>query len=201
MACLNYSSVGIGIVVVLLICTAFTVGVSPLYFIFFVAVCPWCICTGIASAFIYASFSDTMRADMPCFSGTTLAHIIATSCRILDRCSTLCGISSKSLHTLCKKCFPPIHIQKSLLEFSSCGPDTAINGPCPSIEYSRWPNIVDSLGLINLSTMAPLVLPRDLSTMVFNKVSKLSMINSSGGGVPSQFSIFFSPAEQILFLY
>ena len=80
-----------------------------------------------------------------------------------------------------EKLFPPIHKAKSLLKNSSCGPDTAINGPGPSSEYTGCPNIVDALVLINLSTMAPLVFPRSLSTVVANDVSKFSTIKISGG--------------------
>ena len=59
-------------VVVLLIWPACTITmvVSPLSFGFLVDVCPWWICTCIASVLIYASFSANMRADMPCFTGT-----------------------------------------------------------------------------------------------------------------------------------
>ena len=64
------------------------------------SVCPWCICTGIASAFIYASFSASMRADMPCFTGTNLACLVATSCYSLDSCSTLICLNPNAFHTL-----------------------------------------------------------------------------------------------------
>ena len=73
-------------VVVLLICLVCTItmGVSLLSFRFYVSVCSWYICTGIASTFIYASFSASMRAAMPCFLGTNLARLIATSCPIIE---------------------------------------------------------------------------------------------------------------------
>ena len=71
---------------------------------------------------------------------------------------------------------------KITVENSSCGTETAVDGPGPPKEYIGWTNIVDALGLINLYTMDPLVLPLDLSNVVANDVSKLSMINTSGGG-------------------
>ena len=71
---------------------------------------------------------------------------------------------------------------ESTVEKSLCGPDTALDGPGPSNEYTGWPNIFDALGLMNLYTMAPLVLPRALSTAVDNNISRLSMINTSGWG-------------------
>ena len=74
---------------------------------------------------------------------------------------------------------------------SSCGPETAIDGPGPSNEYTGWPNIVDDIGLMNIYTMDPLALPRDLSTVVANDVSKLSMLNASGGGSFPTFSFLF----------
>ena len=167
-----------------------TVGVSLLSFSFSVSVCSWCICTDIASTFISASFSASMRYDMPCFPGTTLACLIATSCHRLDSCSTMSCLNRKTLHTYCiligiqkpsEECFPPIHILKAQLKNSSCRPDTAIDGPGPFREYTGCPNIVDDLYFMNFSTMDPLVLPRALSNMVVNYVSKLSIINASGG--------------------
>ena len=80
-----------------------------------------------------------------------------------------------------RKFFPPIHKAKALLKNSSCGPDTEIDGPGSSSKYTGCPNIFDALSLMKLSTMDPLVFPRDLSTVVANDVSKLSMINASGG--------------------
>ena len=65
----------------------------------------------------------------------------------------------------------------------------ALDGPGPSNEYTGWPNIFDALGLMNLYTMAPLVLPRSLSTVVDHDVSKLSMINASGGGFLTSFIV------------
>ena len=70
---------------------------------------------------------------------------------------------------------------KITVENSSCGPDTEINGSGPSIKYYGWPKIVDAIGLMNLSTMDSLELPRALSTVVVNDISKLSTINASGG--------------------
>ena len=131
------------------------------------SVCPWFICNGIASEFISASFSASMRAAMPCFPGTNFPRLIAISCRRLDSYSILCCLSPKSLHTSCiliglqqqsETCFPPIHIPNVLVKNSSCGPETAIYGPGPSSEYTGYPNIVDALGLMNLSTMEPIVL-------------------------------------------
>ena len=172
------------------VCTI-TVGVSLLCFRCCVYVCPRCICNGIASAFVSASFSASMRAAVPYFPGTTFPRLIVTSCIIIDICSTIFCLSHKSLHTSCiligmkqpsKKCFLPIHMQKLVLKNSSCGPETAIDGPGTSNEYIGWPNIVDAIGLMNLSTMYPLVLSRALSTMVTNDIYKLSTINTSGGG-------------------
>ena len=71
---------------------------------------------------------------------------------------------------------------KNTVEHSSCGPETEIDGPGPSSEYIGCPNIFDVLGLMNLSTTDPLLFPRDLSTLVANDVSKLSMIKVFGGG-------------------
>ena len=143
---------------------------------------------------------------MPCFPGTTLAHIIANSFRRIDSCSTLSYLNPKALHTSfiliglyhkTEKCYPPIHKEKSLLKHFSCGPYIEMDSPGPSNEYNGWPNIVHALGLMNLSTMALLVLPQALYTVVADNVSKLSMINTSVG-VPSQYSIGCSLGVQIL---
>ena len=83
--------------------------------------------------------------------------------------------------------YPEITVEKC-----SCGPDTAIDAPGPSINYTGCSNFFDALGLMNLSTIAPLVLPRALSTVVANNVSKLYMINASGGGFLPNF-IFVVP--------
>ena len=118
-----------------LICPAFTInlGVSYLSVIYFVTVFTWHICTGIASDFVSAYFSASMRADMPCFPGTTLSRIIAISCRRLASCSTLCRLNPNALYTTCiiidlqqpsQECFPTIHTPKAMLKNSSCGPDT-----------------------------------------------------------------------------
>ena len=110
---------------------------------------------------------------------------------MVDSHFTLSCLNTKSLHTSCiliglyhptEKCFPPIHKARALLKKASCGPDTAIDVSGPSIEYTGRSKIVDALGLMNLSTMDPLVLPQALSTVMANNVSKLSMINTSGGG-------------------
>ena len=84
-----------------LICPIHTIniGVSFLSFCCCDSVCPWCIFTGIASDFICDSFSDRIRAAMPCFPGTTLARLIAISCIRLDSCSILFCLSPKDLHT------------------------------------------------------------------------------------------------------
>ena len=79
-----------------------------------------------------------------------------------------------------------------MLKNSSCGPETVINGSYPCSEYSGWENIVDAIGLLNLSTMDPLVLPRSLSTVVANDVSKLSMISTSGGSYLPKFYLLCS---------
>ena len=125
---------------------------------------------------------------MPCFPGNTLACRISTSFRMLESYSTLCCLSTRALHTLCiligllhpSEFFPPIHIPKTLLKNSSCGTEAAIDSPDPSHEYYGWPNIVDALGFMNLSTMDPLALPRSLSTVVSRNVYNLFMINVSG---------------------
>ena len=112
---------------VLLICTVctITVGVSLLYSGCCDYVCPWFICTGVSSAFIYASFCSSMRSTMPCFPGTTLSSLIATSYFRLDSCFDLCYLSPKALHNSCiligihqpyETCFPPIHILNALLK-------------------------------------------------------------------------------------
>ena len=158
---------GIVSFVVLLICHTCTITavISFLSFGFFFAVCLWCICTVIASTFIYTSFSASMRAYMLFFPVTTISRIIAAYFHRLYRCSTISCLNSKSLHTSCiliglqypsGKWFPSIHIPNALLKNSSCGPDTAIDGPVPSRKYCGWPNILDDLVLMNLSTMTPL---------------------------------------------
>ena len=142
-ACLHSYSVGRGSVVVLLIWSLciITVDVSILSFRCCVSIFPWCIYTGITSTFISASFSASMRDDMSCFPGTTLACLIATSFRRPDICSTLIRLNPKALHIFCiliglhhpsEKYFPPIHKAKELLKNSSCGPETAIGGHVPS---------------------------------------------------------------------
>ena len=100
-ACPHSSSVGIVSIVVLFICTACTtnVGDSLLSFSCCFYVCPWWICTGIASAFVSASFSASMRAIMPCFPGLTTAHLIAALCLIIDRCFNLCFLIPIALYT------------------------------------------------------------------------------------------------------
>ena len=126
---------------------------------------------------------------MPCFPGTTLARIIATSCHRLEICSTIFCLSPRFLHTLCiliglqhpSDSPPPIHIPRALLKNYSCGTETKIDSPGPSSEYYGWPNIFYSLGLIILYTMDPLALPRALYTVAANYISKLSMINAFGG--------------------
>ena len=75
-------------------------GVSYLYLRCFVSVCPWFICNGIASAFIYDSFSTIISTTLPCFSGTNIACHINTLFDRLDSCSTLFYISYKLLHNL-----------------------------------------------------------------------------------------------------
>ena len=87
---------------------------------------------------------------------------------------------------------------KALLKNTSCGPETAIDGPVPHNEYTRCPNIFDALGLMNLSTMDPLFFPRALFTVVANNVYKLSMINTYGEGVTSQISLCCALGEQFL---
>ena len=135
---------------------------------------------------------------MSCFPGTTLARLVATYCRSINSCSTLFYLSTKALHTSCimiglhqpsETFFTPIHIPNTLLKKSSCGPETAIYGPITSSEYTGCTQIVHALGLMDLSTMAPLVLSRALSTVVSNDVSKLSTINTSDGVSFSVFSL------------
>ena len=129
-----------------------------------------------------------MMDAIPCFPGTNLACLITTLFCILDIRSTLFFLSLNSLHTSCiliglkhpyEKCaypYPEITVEKS-----SCGPEISINVPCPFSQYTGWTNIFYALFFIDLSTMAPPVLPRDLSTVVVNDVFKLSMRNLSGG--------------------
>ena len=184
------------------ICPACTINVdvSFLSFSCFFSLYIWCICTGIAYSFIYDSFIAIMRDVMPCFPGTTIARIIATLCLIIDICSILFCLSPKALYTSCilvglqqptETFFPPIHIPNALLKNSSCVPETGIDGPGPSSEYIGCPNIFDVLGLMNLSTTDPLFFPRDLSTLVANDVSKLSMIKVFGGGSFPTFYFLF----------
>ena len=80
---------------------------------------------------------------------------------------------------------------KSLLKNYSRGTEIAIDGTGPPREYNRWPKIVDDIGLMNLSKISPPVLPLALSTVVANDVSKLSMINVSGGIYFQDFSLLF----------
>ena len=145
---LQSSSVGRCSVVVLLICPACTVAmfISHLSFICFVAVCFWCIYTGIAYTFISASFSDIMRADISCFPGTILARLIATSFLRLDKYYTIFFLSPRALHILCiligmqhpsEKCFLPTHIPKAPLKNSSCRSETEIDGP-GTIQWICW---------------------------------------------------------------
>ena len=140
-----------------------------------------------------------MRSDIPYFPGTTLAHLVAAYCRRLESCSTLSCLSHKPPHTSCiltglhhlsERCLPPIHLPKSPLKNSLCGPDTAIDGPGPSRKYSGWPNIVHAIGLMNLFKMAPLVFLLSPSTVVANNASKLSMINA--------YRVFFLPTFSLL---
>ena len=170
LVCLHSSYLGRHIFVFSLIypmCTI-TVSASSLYFSCCVYVYPWYICTSIASAFIYASFSAIMRSSMLYFTGTTLARIIYIPRHRLENCSTLCCLSPKYLHTLCvliglyhsiEKYFPPIHILKALLKNSSCGTEIKIDGPVLPREHTGWTTIVDAIGLIKLYNMAPTVLP------------------------------------------
>ena len=140
-----------------------------------------------------------MRADIPCFTGTTISHHIATSCCILDNCSTLCCLNPKNLYSFCiliglkhpSEIFPNHPYPESTVEKSSCGPEIAIVVPGPSSEYTEWPNIVDDLGLMNLSIIVPSVFPLALSTMVANDVCMLSTSNTSGGVYLSTFSLLF----------
>ena len=115
-----------------LICPACTItmGISLLSFRCFVAICLWCICTGIANAFISASVSASIRDNMLCFPGTTLSRIIATSCRRLDSRYNLFCLIPRALHTSCiligmqhpsEKRFPSIHIPKVPLKIPHMG--------------------------------------------------------------------------------
>ena len=85
------------------------------------------------------------------------------------------------------------------VEKCSCGPEITIGGRCSSSEYAERPNVFHALSLINISTMAPLVFPRALPTLVSKGVSKLSTINASGG-FPSQLSLCFDLGEQLFVL-
>ena len=167
----------------------------------FVSVCPWCICNVIASNFIFYPFSDSMRNEMVCFKGKTLSHIIYNSFHRLGSSYTICCLSPRALHNSWiliglqlppEKYFTPIHITKTLSRNSSCGPDTTIDGPGPSREYSGWKKIVDALGLMNLPMMDPLAFPRYLYTVADNNISKLSMINASGGFI---YQLLTAPRE------
>ena len=152
-------------------------------------VCPWFICAGIDSALIYASFRSNTWSALPCCPGTTIAHLITNLCRRIDICSTICWLSPRSLRTS----FILIDMQlpsenkftyshpKITVENSLCWTDTEINGPISSRKYVGWPNIVESISLINLSTMDQFAFPRALSTVVANDVSRLSTINLYGG--------------------
>ena len=106
------------------------VGVSPLSFSCFVVVLPLCIFTRIASAFISAYFSASIRSGMPFFTGTTIARLIATSFQSIDSCSNLSCLNPKDLYTSCtiigthhpsEKYCPPIHIPSALLKITRVG--------------------------------------------------------------------------------
>ena len=90
-----------------------------------------------------------------------------------------------------KKYFPPIHIPKSLLENSSCGPNSAIYGSRQPRKYAGRPNIFDALDLMKLYIMDPLDLSRALFTVVANDASNLSMANASWGVYFSPLSLLF----------
>ena len=174
------------------------VGVSLLSFSCCVSIFPCCICNSMYFYFIYTSFSDGVRSSILCFLGTTLACLMDTSCLRLGSRYTLSLLNPKDLYTSCiliginhpsKKLFPPIHKAKVPLKNYSCVPDTAIDGPGTSIKYTECPKIVDALGLMKIYTMDQLVLPQALSTVGANNVSKLSMINASGGVSFQNFSL------------
>ena len=55
--------------------------------------------------------------------------------------------------------FPPVNIQKTLTEKSSCGTDADINGPGPYRYYNSYPDIVEDMSLIIIYKMPPLALP------------------------------------------
>ena len=143
---------GRGSVVVLLICLAFTitVGISLSSFSCFVAVCPCCICTGIPSVFIYASFSAIRRAIMTYFTDNTIARLIATLCLRIDTCYNIWYLSTNYLHILCilicihhiyEKSFPPIHTQKELLKIPHVGlilQSTALTHPYNMMGRKIW---------------------------------------------------------------
>ena len=102
-ACLHSLSVGRVSVVVLFICTAFTIKVSAslLFFSCCIYVCPCCICTCTYSDFFFASFSAFMRTVMTCFPGTTLDRLIAASWIRIDRFFNIYGLIPRALHTSC----------------------------------------------------------------------------------------------------
>ena len=134
---------------------------------------------------------------MSYFPGTTCGSLIATSCQrmayvplysafVLEISILPASWLTWSSHQK-KSAYP---YPKTTFEKSPWGTDTTINGTSPSREYARWSDIVDYLGLIKLSKMAPFALPQALSTVVGNDVCISSMINTPGG-ILTNFPLIF----------
>ena len=125
---------------------------------------------------------------MPFFSGNTISYLMATSFWSLDICYNMYCLSTTTSHTSIiliglnnpsNRLFWPT-IFKNTFEKSLCGPCTTIKGPVPSRDYDEWINIVDYLGLINISKMAPLSLPWFPPTSFSYYASKFYMITVFG---------------------
>ena len=83
------------------------------------------------------------------------------------------------------------------VEKYSCVLENAIAGPGLSRDYAGWPNTVNCLGLMKLSTMSPLEFPQALSTVVANNVSKLSMMKLIGVGYLNKIYLLLPGRKQI----
>ena len=177
-----------------------------LIFHIFVAIWPWFVCTGIAPYLISASFSANMMASMSYYSDTPLTRIIATSCLSLYSCYTIWLLITISLNNLCILIGLQLPSEKqfhlSIPQKDCCkNPHMGLILKLMVLAHpeSGWPNIVGTLGLINLSTIAPFAFPQASSTVVSNYVSRLSIINASGRFL-AQLSLHCSLEGKILAL-
>ena len=138
--------------------------------------------------------SSLTKLHRRAYCNTPLYKVLTavTLCDALVPCpSILCA--SKLVCIIHMEIYPQLAIfQKALLKNSSCKYRTAINGNGPYIEYYMWPKTVESMGLINISKIDPLVFTRYLYIWLANDVSKSSMINASGGVFLIKFTTKFT---------